>query len=176
MDCSMARPRFYLVLRGARGAAAKQRYLDRLEGLGQGDNVGNGSARPNSIALYVRPFAQTLPSGLYFQQGAFEPSWDALNGLTSITSRTKATLGNDESAIKVRGYKAARLVRRTIDTTGSAATSKLTGLRYLKYDRTSVSAPFGRSGTNDTIAAAFTAMKGQISANTYTVSLIDEQF
>jgi hypothetical protein len=165
--------RFMNVLRGYRGEAAKTKYLDRLRGLGQGENVGTKGSRPASKALYVQPFGQDLGTTLYLKCSALDPSWTALKGYSEISSRTKETIAGTDSGIKIKGFKPARIVRRTKDATGTVATSKLTGLKYMKYNQPSVSAPIGRKSATDTIGEAFQDVFTQI-PGTFAVSLIQE--
>lgn len=167
--------RFQNVLRGFRGEAAKTKYLDRLRGLGQGENVGTRGGRPDSKVLYVRPFGQSLGEKVFLKVSALTPSFAALNGYSEVSSRYKETVASDDVGVKIKGFKAARVVRRTKDATGTVTTSKLTGLRYLKYNSPSVSAPFGRKGvTTETMGAAFGDIYAQI-PGTFAVSLIEER-
>lgn len=167
--------RFYNILRGYRGESARNRYLDRLRGLGQGENVGSRGGRPDSKVLYVRPFGQNMGSNMFLKVSALAPSFTALNGYSEVAGRYKETIGNDDIGVKIKGFKAARVVRRTKDATGTVTTSKLTGLKYLKYNSPSVSAPFGRKGTTtETMGAAFQDIYAQI-PGTFAVSLIEER-
>jgi hypothetical protein len=167
--------RFMNVLRGYRGEAAKNKYLDRLRGLGQGENVGGRGGRPASKALYVRPFGQNMGSNMYLKCSALSTSFTALNAYSEVAGRYKETISGDDIGVKIKGFTPARVVRRTKDATGTPETSKLTGLRYLKYTATSVSAPFGRKGTTaETMGAAFQDIYAQI-PGTFSVSLIEER-
>jgi hypothetical protein len=166
--------RFMNVLRGYRGETAKNRYLDRLRGLGQGENVGTKGGRPNSKTLYVQPFGQNLGTTLYLKCSALEPSWTGLKAYSQVSTRTKETISGTDSAIKIKGFNPARIVRRTKDATGTASTSKLTGLKYLKYNTTSISAPFGRHTATEKEVDAFEAIFAEI-PSTYSVSLIAEK-
>lgn len=168
----MAR-RFYNVLRGYRGAAARQKYLDHLAGLGtQGENLGTRGNRPDFKKIYIEPFAGDLPAGILFFATALDPAWTALK--SPIGTRAKETTTDAAAVIKVSGFKAARVVRRTKDATGVATTSKLTGLKYLKYNSTSASAPFGRNSATDTQLSAQTAIKNAVGA-TFNVTFIQEK-
>lgn len=166
--------RFMNVLRGYRGDTAKQKFLDHLKGLGQGENVGTKGSRPASKTLYIQPFSQNLGPNLYLKVSALDPSWAAMKTYSEISTRTKETIAATDNSIKITGVKAARIVRRTKDATGAAATSKLTGLKYLKYNTVSVSVPFGRKNATDTEGGAFQDIFGQI-PGTYAVSLIQEK-
>lgn len=168
----MPRRRFSQVLTGARGDVAKTKYLERLKGMGQGENIGTKGNRPDSTALYIQPFGQELPADMFIKQSALTPSWSALS--SAVGSRTKATVSATQKVLKLSGFKAARVVRRTKDTSGTATTSKLTGLKYLKYNSTSTSAPFGRANATDSQGEAQTAIVTAI-GNGYKVSFIDER-
>lgn len=168
----MSRRRFSLVLTGARGEVAKTKYLDRLRGMGQGENIGTKGNRPNQIPLYIEPFGSGLPSTVKFRVSALAPSWENLKA--AIGTHTDPTLNAADDAIKVGGFTAARAVRRTIDTTGTATPSKLTGLKYLKYNVTSCSAPFGRKNATEKEAEAQAEIRGLITT-TFKCSFIQER-
>lgn len=168
----MARRRFSLVLTGARGEVAKTKYLERLKGMGQGAKIGTKGNRPDSKTLYINSFGADLPETIYYRVSALQPSWDGLK--TALTGRTKETIAGTDHQIRVTGFKAARAVRRTKDSTGTATPSELTGLRYLKYNRTSISAPFGQKNATDTEGQAQSDIRALITGN-YTVSFIEER-
>jgi hypothetical protein len=170
--------RFQNILRGYRGEAAKNKYLDRLRGMGQGENVGQGTKRPPSIKLYIEPFSDGFPGTILVHTSATVPAWTALSAVSAITARTKAAVTASDIHVRVKGFKASRVVRRSkADTTGTATTSKLTGLRYLKYSNPSVSVPFGRDNATDTFGAAKTAITNALTANgaAVAVTFIDEE-
>lgn len=169
--------RFLKVLRGERGDAAKTKYLERLRGMGQGENVGQGRKRPASVKLYIEPFSDGFPGTILVETKAEAPAWDALKTVGAISSRTKATTDSNDIVVKVKQFKAARVVRRSAsDKTGTVATSKLTGLKYLKYARPSISVPFGRSSDSDSFGEAKLAITNALTANgaQVSVSFIDE--
>jgi hypothetical protein len=169
----MAR-RFHNVLRGYRGEAAKTKFLDHLRGIGQGENIGTKGSRPPSKKLYVQPFGQNLGATLYLQVSALVPSYDALSGYGEVTGRVKATLDAAETSVKIQGFTAARVVRRQKDGSGTVSTSKLTGLKYLKYNAPSVSVPVGRKSATDTQGEMIDDIRIQI-PGTYSVSFVDER-
>lgn len=168
----MARRRFSQVLTGARGEVAKTKYLDRLRGMGQGERIGTKGNRPDSITLYINPFGLELPPDTFVQASALAPSWTALKG--EVASRAKETISATQKVLKLSGFKAARVVRRTKDASGTVTTSKLTGLKYLKYNSTSTSVPFGQTGETDSQGEARVAIKAAI-GNGYKVSFLDER-
>ncbi|PSB16051.1 hypothetical protein C7B65_22770 [Phormidesmis priestleyi ULC007] len=142
----MPRQRFSAVLRGYRGQAARDKFIQHLQGLGtQGDNIGTKGNRPPSIDLYIEPFALPLGTNTLVKVSALRPSWDLLKGGSEVSSRVKTVLSGSEVSIKLSRYSAARVVRRqTTGTTGTAKTSKLTGLKYLHYNTETASVPFGK--------------------------------
>ncbi len=168
----MARRRFSQVLTGARGEVAKTKYLDRLKGMGQGENIGTKGNRPNSKTLYIEPFNAEFPNDIYVRVSALEPAWNALSG--SIGSRTLPTIASSDVSVKLTGFKAARVVRRTKDSSGTVTTSKLTGLKYLKYNSTSLSAPFGKVSATEKQLEAQNVIKAAI-GDGYKVSFLDER-
>ena len=149
-------PRFSRVLRGMRGANARTKYLNYLQGLAeQGEGIGTKGNRPDSIKLYLDPFALPLGTAVKIQSSALVPSWNLFSNLSEVSSRVSSTLGTN-TPIKMSTYRPARVVRRQqSSTTGTAATSKLTGLKYLKYNTESASIPFGKKGSTDTMVDAF---------------------
>lgn len=170
----MAARRFQNILRGYRGAAAKQKLLDHYEGVGQGTGVGGGQKKAPSTKLYLEPFGADFPTGLFLQASASTPAWTALKAVAAIASRTDDTIAATATALKIKGFKAARVVRRSkADQTGTAATSKLTGLRYLKYNNPSISVPIGRDNATDTFLQAKTAITNAIGA-AFSVTFVDE--
>lgn len=173
----MPQPRFYQVLRGARGEAAKAKFLDHLRGLGQGENIGTKGNRPPSIALYLTPFDLPLGANLLVKASALVPSHDMFKNGSEYSSRVKTVLGGTETSIKLRSYAAPRIVRRQLSsTTGTAKTSKLTGLKYLHYNTQSASVPFGKKTGDTSLISVFedivTQAKG--SATNLTFTLLEE--
>jgi hypothetical protein len=151
----MPKPRNYWVLRGLRGATAKQKLLDYYAGLAEiEDSVGQGGARPATKTVYLDPFAIPLATDHVMRDTCSVDAWSALNGLGSTASHVTEDAGAN-TPVDVKSYKAPRIVRITLDATGARAVSKLTGLPYLKYDNTSLSIPFGKA-----LAAWFQAAIG----------------
>ncbi|MBN8559950.1 MAG: hypothetical protein J0L70_05465 [Leptolyngbya sp. UWPOB_LEPTO1] len=171
-------PRFSLVLRGMRGANARTKYLNYLQGLAeQGEGIGTKGNRPDSIKLYLDPFALPLGTSIVVQSSALVPSWNLFSSLSEVSTRVTATLGSD-TPIKLNTYRPARIVRRQqSSTTGVAATSKLTGLKYLKYNTESASIPFGKAGSTDTMVDAFNEIATQAkgSSTNLKFTLVEEK-
>lgn len=171
-------PRFSQVLRGMRGANARTKYLNYLQGLAdQGEGIGTKGNRPGSEKLYLDPFSLPLGTAVKVQSSALTPAWNLFKSLTEVSSRVTDTLGTN-TPIKLSTYRPARIIRRQISsTTGTAATSKLTGLKYLKYNTESSSIPFGRKGATDTMVDAFNDIATQAKGTSTNLkfSLVEEQ-
>jgi hypothetical protein len=168
----MAR-RFYNVLRGYRGEAAKAKFLD-LKGLGQGEKIGTGGNRPDSKKLYVQPYTKNLGPTLYLEVSALDPSYEALKIYAEVASRSKTSVTGTNTSVKIDGFRAARLVRRGKTKTGVQTTSKLTGLKYLAYKSPSVSVPLGRKGPDDTPGETIDDITIEVTGN-YSISFLSER-
>lgn len=171
----MARPRNFWVLRGLRGATARQRLLDYYAGqLEVDDNVGQGTARAASQVLYLEPFSVPLATAHVMRESALLPAWQTLSVIAPTQSHVTATLGAN-TAVDLRSYKAPRITRITLDATGARQVSRITGLPYLKYDNTSMSIPFGRATAGDTIAEVASDLIAAYTSGTHKARLIPER-
>lgn len=147
----MTSRRFSLVLRGLRGTAARTKYLQHLEGLANDqDGIGTRGNRPASVDLYIVPFALPLGSTVLIEASALSPAWNIFKNFSEVSSRVKTELTDGQTSVKLRTYAPPRVIRRQVtDTAGRVETSKLTGLKYLKYNTQTNSIPFGKK-TGDT--------------------------
>jgi hypothetical protein len=171
----MPKPRNYWVLRGLRGATAKQKLLDYYGGLAEvEDNIGNGEARPASKTVYIDPFSIPLATDHIMRDTCSETAWSALNGLGTTSSYVAESAGA-ATPVDVKSYKAPRIIRITLDTTGVRAVSKITGLPYLKYDHTSLSIPFGMNTIGDTVSSVFAELQSAYEDTTHKARLVDER-
>ncbi|MGB5974517.1 MAG: hypothetical protein WBG38_14430 [Nodosilinea sp.] len=171
----MAKPRNYYVLRGLRGATARQRLLDYYSGqLEVDDNVGQGPPRPASVVLYLEPFSVPLATAHVMRDSASQPAWQALSVIAPTQTHVSATLGANTS-INLRSYKAPRITRITLDPTGTRTLSKITGLPYLKYDNDSLSVPFGKGTSTDTVAEVASELIAAYTDPTHKARLIPER-
>jgi len=174
----MGVPRFYRVIRGQRGAAARTKYLAYLESLQSDirDDGVQGSNRPASLNLAVVPFGIDLGTGKHILTSALQPSWNSAKTAAAVTLRTKeiGTGGVDPANVfKFKKVKAARAVARAkINAQGSVQTSRLTGLKYLRYNVSSFSFPFGKTGTTETQLEAFASIQSGLP--TYKLTLVEE--
>ena len=158
--------RFYNVLRGYRGQAARDTFLRHLQGLGtQGTGIGTRGGRPATQPVYIVPFALPLGTDTYVQASALEAAVTTFDGNSQWSSRTKkqSELDTNAVSIKLKQYKPPRVVRRSVSATGAPETSHLTGLKYLKYTTHSQSAPFGK-GASDTSKGPFTVYQEIVTA------------
>lgn len=152
----MPKPRYYNVLRGMRGAAARQAYLDYLTGLAERpSDIGNRGPRDPSTALFLTPFAFPLPENHQLVESALKPAWD--NMKTQFANFTTDTIGSD-TKVNIKSYHAPRLIKIVKDPTGTVARSGITNLQYLKYDNTSSSVPFGKNLAADTVASVYSTI------------------
>lgn len=171
----MPKPRNYYVLRGLRGAAARQRLLDYYAGvLTVDDNVGQGVARPASQVLYIEPFSVPLATATVMRDSALLPAWQTLSAISPTQTYVTATLGANTS-VDLKSYKAPRITRITLDGTGTREVSKITALPYLKYDNTSQSVPFGKGTSTDTVADVASDLIAAYSSATHKARLTPER-
>jgi hypothetical protein len=172
----MAVPRYYRVLRGQRGPAARQKYLDYLAGLAQPDLTNETPKnRPASKVLYVKPFGVDLGADALLQTSALDPSFTKLRAAVGAT-RVFDVLAAGKSAIKIRNAKAARVSATDgLSTTGTYQKSNATGLWYVDYGGNSYSCPFGASTSTEKEGEAFTSIKTALGVAYKRVHLIEER-
>jgi hypothetical protein len=171
----MPKPRNYWVLRGLRGANARQRLLDYYAGIADiEDNIGQGEAKPPRQLLYLEPFSVPLAVDHIMRDSALQPAWNALSNFAGISTRVAADPGAN-TPVNLKSYKAPRIIRVTLDATGVRAVSKMTGLPYLKYDHTSESIPFGSGPVGDTVAAAYGEISAAMTDTTHSTRLVNER-
>lgn len=148
----MAVPRYYRVLTGGRGALARTKYLDFLAGAQERAlDPGEGEDRPESIALYIKPFAFPLPADHVLRESALVPSWDHCKGISPTQQFVKPALGESDTSITIKSYKPARIIRTQKGARQAQKRSEITGLPYRPYNNRSRSIPFGKNLANDTV-------------------------
>lgn len=172
----MAVPKFYRVLRGERGTAAKAKYLQRLTDLDPlQDGLGTKGNRPASKILYVDPFNVDLGNELLLQTSALSTSYTALSAAIGAT-RVKDTLAASIIGLKAKSIKAARVSASTgVSQSGTVKTSKLTGLKYLSSGGSAKSCPFGKSTATEDQTEAFKAIRTALGTTFSRIHLIPEQ-
>lgn len=104
--------------------------------------VGTGQARPPSLIKAVRPFGYPTDTGETIEIRISQPASTIAS--TAIASRV---LEPDTDTIAVRGFKPAKAILFVGNGNGVAETSEITGLKYLKYNGTSYTIPFGQGAT-----------------------------
>jgi len=149
----MAVPRYYRVLTGGRGTLARTRYLEFLSGAQERAlDPGVGEDRPPSVPLYVKPFAFPLPASHVLRESALSPSWEHCRTIAPTQQFVSADLG-DDTAITIKSYKPARIIRTQLGAREAQRRSQTTGLPYRPYNNRSRSIPFGKNLANDTVAS-----------------------
>jgi hypothetical protein len=173
----MAVPKFYRILRGQRGNAAKQKFLNHLEGLDTESAIGTKGNRAASTELLIVPFGVKLGATVLLEQSALETSWAILKG--PIGTHATETIPQASTSVKLRGARAARISATSgLSATGTVKTSKLTGLKYADYGGKSVSAPFGKTSytSTDVETDVYEVIKVSLPSNTYKrIHLIQER-
>jgi hypothetical protein len=170
------KPPGYRVLRGFRGAKARQQYLDYLAGLVDvsPDDGTVSTNRPPSRTLYLTPFGLPLAVDHIMMDSALQPSWDLVKALAPVNTRVAESPGAD-TPVDIRSYKAPRVIRIQLDTTGETRRSKRTGLPYTYYNNQSSSVPFGAKTGDTTISGAFADIRAVLDSATVNVRLVDER-
>ena len=171
----MAKPRNYWVLRGMRGAAARQNLLNYYAGTStRPSRIGTRGPRPASQALYLTPFSLPLATDHVLRATALAPAWTALKEIAPTQTHVTAELGS-KTAVRIKSYKAPRVTRIQLDPTGSVATADITRLEYMKYENTSMSIPFGKAISADTVASVAAALISAYSTTGFAARLIPER-
>jgi hypothetical protein len=156
----MAR-RYSRILQAARYYSAIDNYIKYItDASKRGQKVGSGRDRVPSQILYIAPFGIKLGTGSIARVSGAKPTWDARKGIFAV--RTRDTIPDTLNAIKIDGFKAARLVIATGRGTGVAETSKITGMKYLKYGGKSTSIPFGGVNATEKESEAFEELKTEV--------------
>lgn len=172
----MAVPKFYRVLRGQRGLAAKTKFLNHLEGLDTESAIGTRGNRAASTELLIIPFGIKLGSDVLLEQSALSTSWTALKA--AVGTHAKETPPASTTQVKLRGAKAARISATSgLTSTGVVKTSKLTGLKYADYGGSSVSAPFGKTSyaSTEVETDVYEVIKVSLGAGYKRIHLIEER-
>jgi hypothetical protein len=135
--------RYLNILRGKRGQPAKTRLLSYLNGdieLNYPERAGN---RPEREVVWVVPFGIPVTAGSKLSQYVNSQRFAGVSAFVAgfIDNAPPAAPANK---IILRGVLAPRAAITTgRSTTGTSATSKVSGLPYKKYGGNSVTVPFG---------------------------------
>lgn len=144
--------RFSQIKRGAEYEKALDNYVLYMSNMEtrptkrlQGGTRGN---RRQTVAAALTPFGADLGTGVYASVRVGQDSVTALG--TALTNRLYTQGTQLAAAIKVGGFKPARVTAFRGTGTANYVQSKITKLYYLKYDGDSFGAPFGAtSGTEE---------------------------
>jgi hypothetical protein len=172
----MAVPKFYRILRSQRGAAAKQKFLNHLEGIDTVSAIGTRGNRDDPKELFITPFNVKLGPTVVLKQSALTASFNKLHGAAGTHS--PAALAANDTAVKLRGARAARVSASDgVSGTATVKTSKLTGLKYADYGGKSYSLPFGKSSFTATEVEAdvFEIIHEALKTNFKRIHLIQEK-
>lgn len=140
----------------------KKTYEDRplTERFG---GVGDGTPKSPTVWVSVKPFGEELPSGA---GGYIVRSNQRNRNQLSATIGTRAVAPPPATAVKEGGFQPALLKVSIITGNGIATTSKITGIKYLKYNAQNFQHPFGQSGTTDREYETFGELAAAISSAT----------
>jgi hypothetical protein len=147
------------ILQAARYYSAIDNYIKYItDASKRGQNVGTGKARTASQILYVDPFGISIGAKTVALVSGAKDTWTTRK--PNFGTHTKDVLAADSVAVKVNGFRAARVVISTGRTSsGVRKVSKVTGMAYLDYGGKSTSAPFGRKNATETESEAFAEIK-----------------
>jgi hypothetical protein len=179
----MTAARFSRVLRGQRTPAARQKYLDYLAGLNaQEDRTGGTTKnRPATVPLFVHPFSLKYDANDFVRASCLQNAYDTMGSVAAVAahlSTVAEATGAGKTQVRLARFKAAR-ANRTLQTgtTGNYTKSKLTGLWYAKYSKSSMSIPFGRGAANDVEGDVFADIAAAVKGanNAITMQHIEEE-
>lgn len=138
-------------------------------------NVGGGTPRPNQVELGIQPFNVDFDaaSDVRFLARVSQPSRTFME---SAVGTAAVVPGGAITAQKVAGWKPAKITLFVGTGTSTAATSAITGLRYLKYNGTNYAHPFGKISATDREQTRFNAIKTALAGTNRRFSLQSEVF
>lgn len=135
-------------------------------------NIGGGTAKPPQVDLAIEPFNIDVASGEKWLARVGQPSRAQLG--TGVGTAVQE-VGGSVDAIKVAGFQPARISVFIGSGSSTVATSKITGLRYLKYNGTNYSHPFGRVASTDREQEIFNNVKAALAGANRRFSLRSER-
>ncbi len=144
----------------ARYQQALTNYVAFIEGkTNRQPGIGTGKKRDKSQILFVKPFGAPAATSDLFQVSASQTAWVAHEG--SFGSHALATLPSGGAALRVRGFRPARVVIVTgRQDNGVVKESHITKQKYLSYGGTSRSIPFGKAAAGDTELGVYDTIRG----------------
>jgi hypothetical protein len=151
------------ILRGRRGAPAKTKLLQYLQGEIQVNYPERRGNRPDTQQVWVRPFGLPFVAGALLAQDVNSQEFPAVSGFFGATVVTAAPAAN--LRIIAPGLNAPRaLVTTGRNAQGVEKISQRTGLPYKDYGGESVSVPFGEGPNLESEASAFTFIRSNVVA------------
>lgn len=162
------RSRYLGVLRG-NNEAARNKLISYFRGDIQVEYPSRQGNRPATREVYVTPFGIPLETGKKLVQDVNNDRWA---GVAAFVSGFTAATHTEADQLVVPQLLVPRASITTGRSgTGTAETSKLTGLRYKSYGGQSVSVPFGEGAATDekspeaVFTKIFDAVKASNTAN-----------
>lgn len=134
-------------------------------------NIGGGTARPPQIDLAIQPFNVDVDSDDNWLARVGQPSRAQMS--TGVGTAAQE-VGGAITAAKMAGFKPARLTMFVGSGSSTVATSAVTGLRYLKYNGTNYSHPFGKKTGTDREQDVFLDIKSALAGTNKRFSLRSE--
>lgn len=156
-------------------AAGWDNYVNYLNNIDdRQDKVGSGTAKPPTISVYINPFTLNLGDKVRLQSSANQATHSAIGALANTYAPANLTAG--DTAVKIKGFKPARVVRKTgITARGTRAVSKRTKLPYLNYGGDSGSIAFGKGGTTKSQQDVFEEFKALATTASTRFTLVPEK-
>lgn len=152
----------------------KKTYEDRplTERFG---GVGDGTPKSPVVWVAVKPFGEDLPSGV---AGYIVRSNQRNRNQLSASIGTHAVAPPGATAVREGGFQPSLLKVSLITGSGIPTTSKITGIKYLKYNAQNFQHPFGQAATTDREYETFGTIAAAIATATPTarVSYKPEKF
>lgn len=108
-------------------------------------NVGNGTARGPSVALYLDPFGRDLEGNL----AQVRCTQEARAQMGTAIGLHVLTAPGTGTARRESGFTPAKVVLKIVTGNGVETVSRITGLSYLKYAGSTYSHPYGRATATD---------------------------
>lgn len=149
-------------------------------------NIGQGTPRGEQKDVYLTPFGEDVAADELAKASVtvahlevLRPHIAAVTAASLVEPDSDGNLGG-KKATDIIGFRPARVVWfRNQNKVSTVATSKVTKLRYLKYEGDRYSCPFGKGTANDDQQDAFKALKARLRAQTFAtnrVSLVREKY
>lgn len=159
--------RFSDIKRGQKLATALTNYTNYLQNAAtRPSNIGQQGPRDLSVEIYLKPFTQDVAADEVLLARCSAASQTAmLATMDTITGAMVDTTIGANSLVAIPGFSASRAIM-FMNATRSVAveTSDVTGLKYLKYNGTRYSVPFGATADTDDEMDVFLEIKAALLA------------